>query len=144
MPTSVTEDPRTEYQKRLHDRQESARRLKTLDQMISAGRGLIFLVGIALAIAVFGMGAVAVGWLIPPVILFGALVLFHGRVCDDLSRSQNAVTFYQESLNRLDEQWAGHGATGLRYADPNHLYSADLDLFGQGSLFQLISRARTR
>ncbi|MCH7685284.1 MAG: DNA mismatch repair protein MutS [Planctomycetes bacterium] len=144
MPSLVTEDPRAEYQKRLHDRQENVARLKTLDQMISAGRGLIFLVGIVLAIAVFGVEAEAVWWLMPIVILFGALVLFHGRVCDDLSRSQNAVAFYQVSLDRLDEQWVGHGATGLRYSDPNHLYSADLDLFGRGSLFQLISTARTR
>jgi hypothetical protein len=144
MSSTVRLDPRAEYQQRLHDRQESVRRSNSLDQMISAGRGLIFLVGIAVATAVFGMGAIAVGWLIPPVILFGVLVLIHGRICDDLSRSQNAVSFYQVSLDRLDEQWAGHGATGLRYADPNHLYSADLDLFGHGSLFQLISTARTR
>jgi hypothetical protein len=144
MPSLVNLDPRAEYQKRLRDRQENVRRLKALDQMISAGRGLLFLAGIVLAIAVFGIEAVVVWWLIPSVVLFGALVLFHGRVCDDLDRSQNSVIFYQTSLDRLDERWKGHGATGLRYADPNHLYSADLDLFGRGSLFQLLSRARTR
>ncbi len=39
--------------------------------------------------------------------------------------------------------WAT-GETGERFRNPNHLYSEDLDLFGKGSLFELLSIARTR
>ena len=46
-------------------------------------------------------------------------------------------------LARLEGQWAGHGQTGDRYLDPAHPYAADLDLFGKGSLFELLSTART-
>ena len=31
---------------------------------------------------------------------------------------------------------------GQRYLDENHLYAADLDLFGKGSLFELLCTAR--
>ena len=39
---------------------------------------------------------------------------------------------------------SGKGATGDRFRDESHPYSDDLDLFGKGSLFQLLSTARTR
>jgi MutS domain V/MutS domain III len=38
----------------------------------------------------------------------------------------------------------GKGQTGERFNDPHHVYAADLDLFGRGSLFELLSTARTR
>jgi len=44
----------------------------------------------------------------------------------------------------LDGCWAGHGETGERFLDGAHPYAADLDLFGQGSLFELLSTVRTR
>ena len=34
---------------------------------------------------------------------------------------------------------AGHGAQGKAFADPKHPYSGDLDLFGPGSLFELLA-----
>jgi hypothetical protein len=38
----------------------------------------------------------------------------------------------------------GGGSNGDRFADDHHLYANDLDLFGRGSLFELLSIARTR
>ena len=38
----------------------------------------------------------------------------------------------------------GSGETGERFIDPHHPYSVDLDIFGRGSLFELLSTARTR
>ena len=54
-----------------------------------------------------------------------------------------AVWYYRHGLDRLAGKWVGRGPTGDRFADPNHLYAADLDLFGDGSLFQRVSAART-
>ena len=38
--------------------------------------------------------------------------------------------------------WGGN--RGERFADVHHVYSADLDLFGEGSLFELLCAARTQ
>ncbi|MGH9703093.1 MAG: MutS-related protein, partial [Candidatus Acidiferrales bacterium] len=38
---------------------------------------------------------------------------------------------------------AGTGATGERFKNEDHVYSGDLDLFGRGGLFELLSAART-
>ena len=43
----------------------------------------------------------------------------------------------------MDGRWAGSGEPGDRYLDPAHPYARDLDLFGPGSLFELLSTART-
>ena len=40
-------------------------------------------------------------------------------------------------LARLDGQWAGTGRTGTRFADPHHPYADDLDILGEGSLYEL-------
>ena len=47
-------------------------------------------------------------------------------------------------MARLEDRWAGGGNRGERFGDAHHVYSADLDLFGEGSLFELLCAARTR
>jgi hypothetical protein len=43
----------------------------------------------------------------------------------------------------MDDRWAGTGTFGDAYAVADHPYAADLDLFGKGSLFELLCTART-
>src|SRR5262249_1915021 len=54
------------------------------------------------------------------------------------------VAFYDAGLARLGDDWKGKGQPGTRFADENHPYAADIDLFGTGSLFELLCTARTR
>ena len=71
------------------------------------------------------------------------LAVRHERVLRVLERRRRAARFFERGLERLDGRWAGTGETGDRYLDPAHPYARDLDLFGKGSLFELISTART-
>ena len=43
----------------------------------------------------------------------------------------------------LADRWQGKGHGGERFLKEQSLYAADMDLFGEGSLFQLLSIART-
>ena len=105
-------------------------------------------------LAVFGTGVLAlvlaVRGSIPlwsPVVAIGAFVPLlkrHERVIQARRAAANLVTFYEHGLARLQDRWVGTGATGERFLDEEHLYAADLDLFGRGSLFELLSLARTR
>jgi len=79
-----------------------------------------------------------------PVLVFVALAIWHDRVLVRLGRARRAVRFYQEGLARLDDTWPGTGSPGDRFLAPDHPFAADLDLFGRGSLFELLSRARVR
>ncbi len=58
--------------------------------------------------------------------------------------AQRAAAFYRNGLARMADRWSGNGQTGERFDDPHHVYASDLDLFGRGSLFELLSTARTR
>ena len=42
----------------------------------------------------------------------------------------------------MEDRWSGTGQTGDRFRAENHVYAEDLDLFGKGSLFELLSTAR--
>jgi hypothetical protein len=53
------------------------------------------------------------------------------------------VAFYRSGIDRLQGLRTGGGLTGERFADPHHVYSADLDLFGAQGLFERLCTART-
>ena len=51
--------------------------------------------------------------------------------------------FYERSVQRLKGNWAGSGITGEEFGQHGHVYAADLHVFGEGSLFELLCIART-
>ena len=83
-------------------------------------------------------------WLAVPVMAFVNIAAYHSRVLRARELAERAAAFYERGLARVEDRWAGSGETGERFDDPHHVYAADLDLFGKGSLFQLLSNARTR
>lgn len=83
-------------------------------------------------------------WITLPVVAFIALMVLHQGVLGEVERLTRSVKFYERGLARLDDKWIGTGETGEQFADAAHLYAEDLDLFGKGSLFELLSTARTQ
>lgn len=75
---------------------------------------------------------------------FIALMIHHERVVARLTRAKRVVAFYEQGMARLEDRWQGKGSSGARFLDPKHPYAIDLDLFGSGSLFELLCTARTR
>ena len=131
------------YQARLADfRQQQARaerRFRTLGNL----RVLVLLIAIAIAGAAFGPGWISPWWLLAPVAASIALVVAHDRVEQERSHAGRGIAYYERALGRLSNQWIGMGNQGERFRDPEHVYADDLDLFGRGSLFEMLSTART-
>ena len=82
--------------------------------------------------------------LILPPVLFGWLMYRHDQVLRTRDHAVRAIAFYERGVARLEDRWIGHGDTGERFRTDDHVYANDLDLFGTGSLFELLSLARTR
>jgi hypothetical protein len=83
-------------------------------------------------------------WLLAPVATFICAVAYHGILRRRHSRASRAAEFYRRGLARVEDRWAGMGNQGERFGDLHHVYAADLDLFGEGSLFELLCATRTR
>lgn len=91
----------------------------------------------------FGPGWISAWWLTAPVIVFIVLAALHGRVDERLSTAGRGTAYYEQALARVENRWMGTGNQGERFRDSKHIYADDLDLFGKGSMFELLSAART-
>jgi hypothetical protein len=135
--------PRDEITRRLEARRAEVSRLDAADARVARLRLAVFLALAAVAWLAFGPGAIGAGWLAIPGAAFVALMVRHDRVLRARARARRAVAFHEAALARLDGRFAGLGTPGDRFLDPEHPYAADLDLFGAGSLFELLCAART-
>jgi len=70
---------------------------------------------------------------------FQAFLRYSARLVDAARRS----AFYEQGIDRLEDNWRGKGSTGLEFAREHHLYQLDLDILGEGSLFELLSTTRS-
>jgi hypothetical protein len=133
-----------EYRRRLHGFEAAIARLDMLAGRVSTVRIALAIAGIA-AIwwSVQGTTAPKYLWLVPPA-LFAAAVSYHSRVRRARARTDRAAAHYRVGLARIEDRWSGLGNPGTSLEDANHIYAADLDVFGPGNLFELLSTARTR
>ena len=141
---SSAPSPHAEYTQRLQVRQTAAARLSDRDRLIGNTRLSVFLLAAGVAWFLCRPGTLSWGWLLVPLGVLVGLVLWHERVRRRLRLAERSVAFYQRGLARLEERWAGTGEQGNDFLDEAHPYAPDLDLFGRGSLFELLCTARTR
>ena len=136
-------DPHAEYSRRLEHRRKCRDREEQLFHRIGNARLATGIGGLIVAWLAIGRLAISPWWLIPPGILFVALVLWHQFVFVRLSNARRAALFHERGLTRLEDRWQGQGETGDRFRVPDHVYADDLDIFGKGSLYELLCTVRT-
>ncbi|MDJ0853212.1 MAG: DNA mismatch repair protein MutS, partial [Myxococcota bacterium] len=139
----MSEAPGAVYEERRGAQRLRAERLAARAASLSNARLAVFVLGVAGAVAVWGAAVLPALALAPVVLLFLVLVVWHDRVIEARDRADRAVAFYERGLARLDGSWPGGGVSGDAFLDPKHPYAADLDVFGRGSLFELLCTART-
>ena len=136
--------PANVYRQRLALREAQVAHLdKTLNNFGTARLTLAAAILIAAGFAFF-QHAFTPTWLLIGVAAFAALVIAHQNVRRARSRADRAADFYRKGLARIEDRWTGTGQQGTQFDDPHHVYASDLDLFGKGSLFELLCTARTR
>ncbi len=137
-------DPRRVYE----ERRAARRTAQAANERRHHAIGTLRLVGLgiagALGIGIVGGAAYSGWWLLAPLAGVFLLGVRLDRIEAERIRLERAIGFYERGLARLNDDWAGIGESGNEFADPKHLYAADLDLFGNGSVFQRLCAARTR
>lgn len=132
-------NPREVCRNRLAERSEQVRRLsRQLRRLVKTKRFSIYtVVGYAV------IDPTAAFLIVPLLILLVPTVLVQHRIACKLYRTRLAAAFYRGTVARIEDRWVGRGDTGARYLSAEDLFADDLELFGQGSLFQFLCTART-
>ena len=170
MPDSrkAMDDPRSAYTERRAARVAARGVAEHRHRRLGNLRLLCVGAAAAIGIGIVGGAGYSAWWVPAALVVVFWLGVRLDRVEAELYRLRRAIAFYGRGLARLDGTWAGTGkrddhiAESMESTGPAastasgessdsagsagaaHLYAADLDLFGSGSLFERISAARTR
>ena len=135
-------DPVKYHREQFSARRARAARLDRRHLWLSRGRLALVLAFIVLAASSW-QGWISAWWLVAPAALFAALAVMHDGVLGALRVANRAAAWHELGIARLEDHWVGQGEAGERFRDADHPYALDLDIFGNGSLFQLLTTART-
>ena len=78
--------------------------------------------------------------------ILGVFVLFvrkHSNLFNEKTHLENLVQIQTDELLILAGDFS-HNSSGSEFIDVHHPYSHDLDVFGEGSLYQYLNRSNTR
>jgi len=136
--------PREVYNSRAAEFGAKAMRLQNLSNRLSLGRLIAFTGGLILFVALSTASVVAaVVVLLVSLVLFAWMVIRYGIT----ERQRNHFSHLEEinklEIRCLDGDFSGY-KSGEEYAERDHPYIYDLDIFGRTSLFQLICRTTSK
>lgn len=142
--TAHGEDVRDEYAQSITAAREDLAYWERLDSRLADWRLWVIVAAGLTAWAAWGGKWFSPWCVVVPLGVFIALMVRHERVVRRRDRARRLLAFYEAGLRRVEGRWAGTGVDGARFVDPKHPYAIDLDVFGRGSLFELLCTARTR
>jgi hypothetical protein len=137
-------NPAAEYKQRLTDRRALKDQCRARMDVVGWVRLAVAILFLGMLWMVFGMRAIPSSFLLVPAALFAGLVVYHERLRRAWDRAKRAAEFYEKGLDRLEDRWQKKGNPGTEYAKDGRLYSTDLDILGEASLFELLCTVRTR
>jgi len=101
---------------------------------VGTGTGVYFLTaypGIAIATAIIGM------------LVFVYFIQKHGQLQVEKRFQEQLIQIKQDEIDAKENKW-DHFYDGEDYIQPDHPFSYDIDLFGNGSFFQFFNRTKTK
>ena len=141
--TGDRSDPQRTYAERRAAREAEHAAADRRHRTVGLWRLACLAVAGALAAGAIGGAGYPAWWIAAPLPVLFWLGIRLDRIEEERSRLARAIAFYDRGQARLRDAWVGTGDGGTDFADPAHLYAADLDIFGAGSLFERLSLART-
>ncbi len=140
----MTSDPRPVYSQLLNQRRAEIALRERRHQWLAYARLAAAVSALAVVWMALARDAFSILWVLVPVAVFVAFIVIHENLLRVVERRRRAQRYFERGMARLDGKWIGTGEPGDRYLVPEHPYAQDLDLFGKGSVFELLCTARTR
>jgi hypothetical protein len=135
-------DPHAEYSECLVARLDTASKEERLHRRIGNLKLLTIAIGLAIVWLAWERARFSSYWVFAPVAIYALLAIVHERTLRARARAEAAANFYRRGIARIEDRWTGTGESGDRFRDTKHVYADDLDIFGRGCLFELLSTAR--
>ncbi len=130
------------YEGRLLELQAALTQLRW-PQALAAGM-LTIALGLFLALSLYAFrGQLSFLWPSLPIPVAAASARRLRQARQSKSRLWRLKRFYDRAIERVQGNWVHAGSTGEEFNQPSHVYASDLNLFGEGSLFQMLCIART-
>jgi hypothetical protein len=145
--TSVPPQPVSPHalcEEKLHASREILAGRESRARMLANVRLTVFLVLLAAAgLALWDNTAYGLSGVAVALAALVAVIVRHEMVLRQVVEARRRVQYWADGRDRLNQKWAGRGISGDAFLDEHHLYASDLDLFGKGSVFELLCSART-
>jgi hypothetical protein len=136
--------PREVYNSRAEEFGAKAERLQKLSNQLSMGRLIVFAGGLVLFAAFSTVSVIAaIAALLVSMIMFAWMVIRYGITERQRNHFRHLEEINKLEIRCLDGDFSGF-KSGVEYAERDHPYSYDLDIFGSTSLFQLICRTTSK
>lgn len=142
-PQGGEDSPQAAYQRRLQLNEQRLATERRYDRLLGYSKIAVGLVAFLLLVRFVHL-LNGFRYILIPVAAFAVLAVLHDHVLVRIRGILAVIAFYQRALDRLEDRWAGKGETGSRFLIEAHPYARDLDIFGAGSLFELLCIFRTR
>ena len=142
-PAPQSGQPEDSYRARLDERRSTLKTLEVGDLRFANLRTAVFVAAVGIALGSWVALWWSALWLLVPGFMFVGLMIAHDRLDRRRQRVLRAIAYYERGLRRLSAEWHGEGNTRDDWVGDDHPYATDLDLFGIGSLFDLMGTART-
>jgi len=137
------ESVESEYARRLRFRQRQIASLTNLHRRLWIYMGAAALVCTIFTWAALSSHLISKLWIVLPSVVALSILRALGRSAQLHGRVERILRFYELGTARLSHNWQGRGVSGDEFRPAGHAYASDLDLFGTGSLFELLCTART-
>lgn len=140
----MSSEIRKEYQNRLQYNIDSLRKTASKSKLISGLRLSIFFIA-AILLYIFAKALWAPGIVLTifiSIAVFIFLVKYHGKILLQKKIEEGLIAINKDEIACIDgkhEQFDG----GKEFDDAVHYYAIDLDIFGEGSLYQFLNRSAT-
>lgn len=136
-------DTRTFYVSRLNQLAEEEKKQKKRLWLFSMLRLLLF---VMIMLAIFLLIPISISFGVTSIVLciafFLAVVKIHQQQKNRYQHISVLISINENELKALDHNYSGFDP-GKEFQDTEHPYSYDMDLFGEGSVFQYLNRTVT-
>ena len=111
-------------------------------RMLAALAGLAILFAALFSMTLVTKAAPAI-FLAVPCIGISWVIQQYGRSRRASAHFAQQCGFYERGIDRMTGNWRGKGIIGKEFARDNHLFQNDLNIIGDGSLFELLCTTRS-